>query len=296
MSEVVARLRLRHGGGAYTTVRTRMEQLALDPPAASQRPGGQSQPRRVDAWRRTFSEERAPRCGGGGRQLAPRVRAPWHTGGVDRSGRSSAGSSSTVGGRPSTGGDRWNSVEPGVMRSIGSEMRSPQPIYRRSSLDPAAGRTSSVPSGSNLGRRSTACFGRYSLASRCRRRLRTSAPRMHGRPRRVRVGRSKRCSAEGVDVTTHTLKLRLIEEGVLRAPVQPLPADRVARRADPAPAGSHRRGPHQQPPREPAAALSQLPRAHRHLLRPQHRSPLGCSPATRPGSPTAEAEALKRLP
>lgn len=57
MREVVARLGLSHGGGTYTGVRSRMEQLGLEPPSASERAGGAAAPRRASAWRRRFSEE-----------------------------------------------------------------------------------------------------------------------------------------------------------------------------------------------------------------------------------------------
>lgn len=53
MRQVLGRLGLRVGGGAYTTVRTRMEQLGLSPPS----PPGSSGSAARSAWRRTFSEE-----------------------------------------------------------------------------------------------------------------------------------------------------------------------------------------------------------------------------------------------
>jgi hypothetical protein len=53
MTEVVQRLRLAHGGASYTTVRTRMEQLALDPPRQRQQNPG----RAGAAWRRSFTDD-----------------------------------------------------------------------------------------------------------------------------------------------------------------------------------------------------------------------------------------------
>ena len=55
MAEVVRRLRLAHGGAAFTTVRTRIEQLGLDPPA-SDRPlrGNSGEPR---TSRRRWTDE-----------------------------------------------------------------------------------------------------------------------------------------------------------------------------------------------------------------------------------------------
>jgi hypothetical protein len=60
IAEVVRRLRLSHGGAAFTTVRTRMEQLGLDlgcggssatpAPAASGRDGNEPLPRSVRRW------------------------------------------------------------------------------------------------------------------------------------------------------------------------------------------------------------------------------------------------------
>lgn len=53
MREVVERLRLSRGGASYTTVRTRMEQLGLDPPVSGSARRGPAGP----TWRRSFTEE-----------------------------------------------------------------------------------------------------------------------------------------------------------------------------------------------------------------------------------------------
>jgi hypothetical protein len=52
LAQVVERLRLRKGGASYTTVRTRLEQLGLEPPAPT-RPTNARGP----AWRRGFTED-----------------------------------------------------------------------------------------------------------------------------------------------------------------------------------------------------------------------------------------------
>ncbi|WP_052667664.1 HNH endonuclease [Nitriliruptor alkaliphilus] len=53
MRQVVERLRLTKGGAAYTTVRSRMEQLGLEPPGGDPVPAGAL----TAPWRRSYSED-----------------------------------------------------------------------------------------------------------------------------------------------------------------------------------------------------------------------------------------------
>lgn len=210
MSEVVQRLRLAHGGASYTTVRTRMEQLELDPPVRREEkrtPAGTS-------WRRSFTEGDLERA-------------------VARS-SSLKGVFDDLG--LEVGGSQWATI-----RQLIVDRGSPTAHWRRP-LDSGPRDTGEVArfrtalAAADLGAIVTAARSRADIiralgfeprpslyrvlrphlerSGLCLDHFEASHARMQEAPPRPRRPLAELLVADR-HVSTHTLKLRLIEEGVL---------------------------------------------------------------------------------